>query len=76
MLGEEQALLFGQGGLQVARPADQPSLALLAHAAAEQRLDEHLAVPIDQVLDLVFRRAGAQHFRRGEVDVPEELGSV
>ena len=69
MLGEIQPFLLGQRGLEVARPADQPGLALLADAALEHRLDEDLAVAVDERLDLVLAtRPGPSTSRRGKSD--------
>jgi hypothetical protein len=41
--------------------ADQAGLAVLAHAAAKHRLDEDLAMALDQLLDLALGRIGAEH---------------
>ena len=76
VLGEVEPLLFGQRGLEVAGLADEPGLALLADAAAEDRLDEDQAVAGDQVLDRVFAGVGPEHLGRGEVDVAEQPRSV
>ena len=43
MLGKIEALLLLQRCLQVFGAPDQPGLALLANASAENRLDENLA---------------------------------
>jgi len=76
VFGEVQALLLGKRGLEIAGPADQIGLALLADAAAEQRLDEDQAVAADQVLDLVLARVRPQHLRGRESDMAEQPRSV
>ena len=63
VLAEVQALLLGERGLQVGGAADQTGLALLAHAALEHRLDEHLPVLGDQRLDLRLACVGAEDLR-------------
>ncbi len=76
MLDEIKPLLLLQCGLEIARLADQPGLALLADAALEHRLDEDQLVAIDQPLDLVFRCGWAEHFGGGKIDMLEELRAV
>ena len=76
MLDEVQPFLFPQRGLEVARPADQTGLALLADAAPKQRLDEDELVAVDQALDLVLRCAGSEHFGGGEIHMLEKLRTI
>ncbi len=76
VLDEVQPLLLLERGLQVARAAEEPGLALLADATLEQRLDEHRAVAIDQRLDLLLARVRAEHLRDGKAGKAEELGAV
>ena len=76
VLGEVEALLLGQRAAQIGGSADQSRLALLADAALEQRLDEDLAVALDQIPDLVFRGVGAEHLGGRKVDVPEQRRPV
>ena len=76
VLGEIEPLLLGERGLQVAGGADQPGLALLAHAAAEHRLDEDQPVPVDQRLDRVLARVRPQHLGPGETHVVEQFRAI
>jgi hypothetical protein len=76
VLGEVQALLFGQCARQVGGAADQAGLALLADRALEERLDEDLAVAPDQVLDLVFAGVRAQHLGGGEARELKKFRSI
>ena len=76
VLGEVQAFLLGQRGLQVLRAAEQAGLALLADAALEYRLDEDQAVLVDQRLDLLLAGVGAEHFGGGEAREFEQTRAV
>jgi hypothetical protein len=76
VLGEVQALLLGERLRQRGGTPDEPGLALLADRAPEQRLDEHLAMAPDQVLDLVLAGIRAEHFGRWEVDVLQQRRAV
>ena len=76
MLDEIQPFLFLQRGLEVRRLADQAGLALLADAAAKQRLDEDELMPVDQALNLILGRARPQNLGSGELDIVEQSRPV
>ena len=76
MLDEIQPFLLFQRGLEVGRLADQAGLALLADAAAKQRLDEDQLVPVDQALNLILGCARPQNLGSGELDMFEQPRSV
>ena len=76
VLGEEQPLLLADRGLEVACPADEAGLALLADATAEHRLDEDLPVPVEEPLDLVLARAWTQHLGHRKADMPEQRRAI
>ena len=76
MLGEIEPFLLGQRGLEIACPADQAGLGLLAHAALEDGLDEDLPVAVYQRLDFVFRCARPENVGGGKIDIFQKLGSV
>ena len=65
VLDEIEPLFLFQGGLEIGGAAEQAGLALLAHAALEDRLDEDRSVAADQRLDLVLARRRAEDLRRG-----------
>jgi hypothetical protein len=76
VLDEVEALFLLERCLQVGGASDQAALALLADPALEDRLDEHRAAALDQGLDLVLARFGAEHLGRREVDEPQQLRAV
>ncbi len=76
MLGEVKALLLLQRGLQVLGAADEPSLALFAHAAAENRLHKNFTTRGQQFLYLVFASLRSQHVGSRKVDKLQEPRTV
>ena len=73
VLDEIEPLFLFQGSLEIGGAAEQAGLALLAHAALEDRLDEDRSVAADQRLDLVLARRRAEDLRRGMAREPGEL---
>ncbi len=76
VLGEIEALFLLQRRLQVLGAPDEAGLALLADAAAENRLDENFAALGDEVLDLLLASFRAEHSRGRKVHDLQELRSI